>query len=382
MMADLESWCDETLPDLYDPGMFDYEEIYDEVMEAVMTAIEPYTQSGLFSPEDIEDIKDAAESWFHEHHTLVLESLPEVNPDTVAAILVKNQTPQHSAEWYTQKTNILTASEIHDLFTGSREALLRKKSGETPLPAYSSTTVGIAQENGEMMATKWGHRFEPIVRKIYEIEISGRGSVCDSLGRFVHKEIPWLAASPDGIVTKGPLCGRLVEIKAPKTRDPGTFVPPEYYEQMQLQMEVTDLEAAEFIEAQFVQRHESALTQDDLTAIECAPWKGRIQVRGSVDNPPDTWRYIYSEPEEDLKDAQIDYNTSDDILESSVWWLTGFYPRTVLRNHEWWASVGSPAVQAFWADVLARRKAIADGLILLVEKVDSFGGGGWMGSSD
>ena len=36
---DLELWCDETLPELYDEGMFDSEEISEDVWASVETAL-------------------------------------------------------------------------------------------------------------------------------------------------------------------------------------------------------------------------------------------------------------------------------------------------------------------------------------------------------
>jgi len=43
------------------------------------------------------------------------------------------------------------------------------------------------------------------------------------------------------------------------------------------------------------------------------------------------------------------------MLEDSVWWLTGWFPRTVLRNREWWTETGWPAAQMFWASLLSLR---------------------------
>jgi len=225
-----------------------------------------------------------------------------------------------------------------------------------------------------MNATTWGHRFESVVRDIYEQELAGPGSVNDTLGRFTHQRIPWLSASPDGIVTKGPLAGRLLEIKAPKTRQPGDFVPPEYYIQMQIQMEVCDIDVVDFVEAQFTQRPVEALTVADKKAIAKSAWKGRIEVRGTQENP-DTWKYVYSKAVEDLDDAVL---PSDDmpLLEDTVWWLTGWFPRTVLRNKTWWRTMGWPNAELFWAEALSlrdqtdNRKVRSD----VIEHVD------WMGS--
>jgi hypothetical protein len=227
-----------------------------------------------------------------------------------------------------------------------------------------------------MNATTWGHRFESITRRIYELELAGLDTVNDTLGRFTHATTPWLSASPDGLVTKGPLTGRLVEIKSPKTRQPGEFVPVEYYVQMQIQMEVCNLDAVDFVEAQFKQRHLHSLTCSDQDALDHAQWKGAIQVRGYMEDSS-TWRYRYSEPVEEISEMIFREDPELEglpLLEHSVWWLTGFYPRTVLRSADWWNTIGWPNAQLFWAEVLSLRD-LHTVKSVTVEKLDD----GWIG---
>ena len=343
MDNDLEIWCDETLPDLYDASMFDSEAANDDAWDAIIAAVE------LLGDEELENaMLEAAAAWCRQHHDLMLATLEPVPATVIQALCDKPQTAQHTADWYTQRQHMLTASEFSQILDGRRGALLRQKLA--PPTIIPSSTVGIAQEDGEMNPTTWGHRFEPLVRAIFEQEIAGPGTVCDTLGRFTHATIPWLSASPDGLIIKGGLAGRLVEIKAPKTRQPGKFVPEEYWIQMQIQMEVCNLEAVEFIEARFAQRPAAHITPEYAAAIANARWKGRIEVRGDLER-----HYVYSEPVEDLADAVLP-PAADPVLESSVWWLCGWYPRTVLRDREWWASVGYPAAVQFWADVQAARQ--------------------------
>lgn len=350
--SDIETWCEETLPDIYDEGMFDSEEISEEVWEAVAQAIEPLEDEN----EDDDTLSDmltsAARDWFRAHHDMTLELIAPLPEADIATICSRPQTAQHSADWYTQRRNRLTASEFAQILDGRRGALLRQKIAPSSVSEKSfASPVGIAQPDGDMNATTWGHRFEPIVRDIYEQELAGPGVVNDSLGRFTHQRIPWLSASPDGIITKGPLAGRLLEIKAPKTRQPGEFVPVEYFVQMQIQMEVADLDVVDFVEAQFNQRPVSALSAEDKKAIAKAAWKGRIEVRGCIEDST-TWSYNYSKAVEDLGDAVLP-ESKEPILESTVWWLVGWYPRTVLRNKIWWQSIGWPNAELFWAEVLS-----------------------------
>jgi len=380
-MSDIDTWCDELLPDLYDEGMFDYEEIHEEVWEGVTQAMEVLQEA--FDDEDeresmADTLTEAARDWFRAHHNMTLELINPLSVDEIQKLCSRPQTSQHSADWYSQRRNRLTASEFSQILDGRRGALLRQKVAPVPEGAATdrpfASPVGIAQPDGDMNATTWGHRFESVVRDIYEQELAGPGSVNDTLGRFTHQRIPWLSASPDGIVTKGPLAGRLLEIKAPKTRQPGDFVPPEYYIQMQIQMEVCDIDVVDFVEAQFTQRPVEALTVADKKAIAKSAWKGRIEVRGTQENP-DTWKYVYSKAVEDLDDAVL---PSDDmpLLEDTVWWLTGWFPRTVLRNKTWWRTMGWPNAELFWAEALSlrdqtdNRKVRSD----VIEHVD------WMGS--
>ena len=360
MSNELELWCDETLPELYDPGMFDLEETSEDVWEAVAIAMEP-TLEPLDDDEReqlADDLTEAARDWFRAHHDTVIETIEPVATDVIATLCNKPQTAQHSTSWYAERRNRLTASEFSQILDGRRGALLRQKVSSDTGARIGAAPVGISQPDGEMNATTWGHRFEPITRRIYELEIAGLDTVNDGLGRFTHPTIPWLSASPDGLVTKGPLQGRLIEIKSPKTRQPGAFVPDEYYVQMQIQMEVCDLDAVDFVEAQFKQRRIETLSETSIAAYKKATWKGRIEVRGFLDEQA-TWRYRYSEPVEDMEDAAFDPNSdleSLPLLESSVWWLQkdGWFHRTVLRNSAWWNSVGWPNAQLFWAEVLQR----------------------------
>lgn len=371
---DLAAWCNEHLPALYDEGMFDHEETAEEVWENFAHVAEDTVLSFVDDEDDhdilYDELHDAAVAWFRTHHGLLITAVPPAPAETLAALQAKPQVDQHTAEWYAQRRNRLTASEFSNILGGSRAALLRSKVD----PAFShdrptQATIAVAQPDGEMQATCWGHRFEPVVRRIYEEEIAGSNTVCDTLGRFTHPMIPWLSASPDGVVLRGPLAGRLVEIKSPKTRQPGVFVPDDYYVQMQVQMEVCDLDAVDFVEAQFTQRpvfHHAldsvgfapTLSDADTAAMTAATWKGRIEVYGHLDDPV-SWCYRYTVPANDLEDATWLTPVPADLplLESSVWWLTGWYPRTVLRNRTWWTCVGWPAAELFWAEVESSRLA-------------------------
>lgn len=396
--AALAEWCDETLPDLWDPGMFDEEETADAVWEAVeklaADTVLDYIEDPTEREELSEELMETAREWFRAHHEFVVESLPVAPP---TALLARPQIAQHSADWYSQRSHRLTASEFSQILDGRRAALMRTKlfpsAAADDRPAR--VPVGIAQPDGELPPTTWGHRFERLTRQIYEQEIAGPGTVCDTLGRFQHAVYPWLSASPDGVVLSGGVAGRLVEIKSPKSRQPGEFVPSDYYAQMQVQMEVCDVDAVDFIEAQFAQRPVRLASfgdaplpaaADDGPAIAAARWKGRIQVWGRAEDP-NTWCYRYTAPVEELADADATWDGPPppgdlELLEESVWWLTGWYPRTVLRNRAWWEETGWPAAAEFWAELESQRAAGPLRTLTLPDASDTIelvGGGGWAG---
>jgi hypothetical protein len=387
--SDIEIWCSEHLPDVYDPGMFDDEDTHDDILETISGLIQE-TVTDLMddvSPEEREalheEMMESAVGWLDAHHAAQIEA---IEPEPPIELILQPQVAQHSADWYAQRRNRLTASEFAQILDGRRGALLRSKvapvaegaSADRPFTA----PIAIAQPDGEMNATSWGHRFERVVRRIYEIEQAGPGTVNDSLGRFTHQEIPWLSASPDGVVAEGLLAGRLLEIKAPKTRVPGLFVPFEYYVQMQIQMEVCDMPAVDFVEAQFAQRPDISLSGADRDAIAAARYKGRIRVCG-ITELPDTWVIQYSDPVEDLEDAAQSLPPPVEnlpVLEESTWWLVGWSPRTVLRNTEWWHNKGWPEAQLFWAEVESLRQEY-DTTSTKEQEGIVYEGVGWQGST-
>lgn len=383
-MSDYTAWCDTYLPDLFDPGLFDDEETTEETMDAVQQLFQETVidlmDDETMTMEERTDMTDAAAlaatAWFKAHKETLIAAIEPLPEPLLRQMTTREQVAQHSTDWYNQRRNRLTASEFAQILDGRRGALLRQKCVPEGEGADSfGSTVALAQDDGEMTPFSWGHRFEPVVRALYELEIAGPGTVNDSLGRFTHRSIPYLSASPDGIVMKGALRGRLLEIKAPKSRQPGDFVPYEYYVQMQIQMEVADLEAVDFIEAQFKQRHVTEISEEDSIALHHAAWKGRIRVIANT--VIGTLRYVYSGPVEDVEEvmdpAPPSLDEDEAIVEDSIWWLVALYPRTVLRNADWWSTVAEPAAAAFWKDVGVKRLA-ADTIELVPASPK------WMGS--
>ena len=305
-------------------------------------------------------------------------------PENVTRLKALPQSAQKSAMWHNETLELLTGHEFGNIVYGtenSRNLVMAKKCG-TPVvvneheQAATSQTVYTFDNDGKLSAFKWGWRFEPVVRDLYE-RCFAEGDVFDGLGRIRHPFLPRLAASPDGIITSGPRCGRLVEIKSPITRELNGIIPPDYYCQMQLQAEVCDVDAVDYIEMRFT----SMMLKDAKysAAVNAKnPWMGKIYVvaappkmvavereAGTVMEEkydPELYEYRYSPlfPSTEAGFAECCAWVPNNIaglvvLEETVWYVYDLFTTTVIRNRRWWAEVGQPAYESFWVDVeLAR----------------------------
>ena len=99
---------------------------------------------------------------------------------------------------------------------------------------------------GTTAAMQWGIDHEDDARTAYEAHT---GEVVDLAGFILHPSIPWLGASPDGLVGDD----GLVEIKCPNTlthlkRVGARVVPEEYKPQMLVQMLCTGRTWCDFVD--------------------------------------------------------------------------------------------------------------------------------------
>ena len=305
-------------------------------------------------------------------------------PENVERLKLLPQSAQKSAMWHNETLELLTGHEFGNVVYGtqnSKNLVMAKKCG-TPVvvneheqPA-SSQIVFTFDADGKLSAFKWGWRFEPVVRDLYERCFAG-GGVFDGLGRIRHPFLPRLAASPDGLITSGPRCGRLVEIKSPITREINGIIPADYYCQMQLQAEVCDVGAVVYIEMRFT----SVMLKDAKYSAKMGaknPWMGKIYV---VAKPPtmvavekeegtvmeekynmESYEYRYSPL---FSSTETGFSeccawTPNDIdglvvLEQTIWYVYDYFTTTVVRNRRWWSEVGQPAYEQFWRDVEVAR---------------------------
>ena len=252
-------------------------------------------------------------------------------------IFIANQVEQRSEKWYEDMQHMITASEFSKLFDSERSrgqmVLLKTSSANSEKRKVFPT----ACQTEYMNAIAWGVRFEPVVRM--HLEDLWKCKIYES-GRLKHKQNNKLGASPDGIIIESDdtkRYGRLVEIKCPYTREVGKKIPFEYWCQMQIQMEVTDLNECEYVEVEILSR---------------SPKKMDI-----VFNDSDIIKYIYLfQKEGDYKYAYTLEEKKELILkeyefvETIEYCIKQLYNILVKRDHNWYESTKSLQEQ-FWLDV-------------------------------
>ena len=287
------------------------------------------------------------------------------NPIPVERLPKLPQSNQKSAAWHAESRDMLSGHEFGPVCVGAQgeyNAVVAKKCGpiaHIPEDAtIESRTVYLTKEHGALSAFKWGWRYEPVARDLFEA-IVAEGTVFDGLGRIRHPSLPRLGASPDGLIMDGPRSGRLVEIKCPSTRVIDGNIPIRYYCQMQLQAEVCDVEAVEYVEVQFAAMPQEKATLEIIQRTK-QPFIGKVCVTAeSADTPPAEYKYAYSPlfpaTKQGYKDC-IAWKPSGILHESSVWYVKDWFAQTVPRNRRWWQSVGYPGYVQFWKDVELARK--------------------------
>lgn len=287
---------------------------------------------------------------------------------------------QQSIEWHKEKRDLLTASEFGCILDSRRLGVLRTKvinrltDGEPPQNVFLS-------REGKLNASAWGIRYEEVVRQLYE-KVKGC-NVLSGIPRLRHPVLGSLAASPDGLVIDGPTAGRLIEIKAPLSRElEDDVIPQDYYCQMQIQMEVSGSLSADYCECRLNVVKNGVWS--DISGAKGPAFVGTVAVIGSRDDYK-TWAYSYSplypnteegralalawkpiivnKPNEVVSEPDMNYMYEPspeeevilEILELQTWEVIDWQVITVPKNERWWNLVGKPEYERFINDVTSAR---------------------------
>jgi YqaJ-like viral recombinase domain len=262
-------------------------------------------------------------------------------------LLNRKQIEQRTPEWYKQMTEILSASELGNLFAAPRQRAKLVVSKTVP---YQPRYQPLAVLSDRMNAFDWGIRFEPVVKQIYEYKYE---VTLKELGRLHHPIDPRCTASPDGLIYSCPKnirTGRLIEIKCPVTREIDGIIPKDYYAQMQMQLQVTGLTKCDYVEACF-----SSPYQNQKMKEGPGIYNGRIAVvRYNEIKDNQEFYYVYGPV-----NCSVDWNPvipeDDEIVEWIPWSLITWSEQLVLRNEDWWNTL-QPTIERFWEDVEKAKK--------------------------
>jgi putative phage-type endonuclease len=183
----------------------------------------------------------------------------------------KKQPKQKTNEWITKRMNYVTASNT--------AIALGKNNYQT----YHNSLLqnsGITQQFRGNEATLFGEKYEDLAVKIYMMEINQNKNIIAKFfeSAFIPSKDPrffFLGGSPDGLILKKVFDdnnnliyrdGYIIEIKCPFRRYPKkNYIPLHYWIQMQIQLEVTNLEIAYFLDFKFKEF-------DEYNIICCYPY--------------------------------------------------------------------------------------------------------------
>ena len=273
-----------------------------------------------------------------------IQMSPEERYEKIQEIKEAPQVPQRSAEWFRQYGKVLTASEFSTIFlqTKKRRDLIYSKVH----PPEEVTSFKHACSTDDMTALGWGIRFEPVVKQL--VEYHDKCKIYEA-GRLNHKTNTHLAASPDGVIEQASnkaQLGRLIEIKCPYSRTIGKEIPYEYWIQMQIQMEVTDIDECEYVECDIVSRRAH---QEDSVDLSGTTYQGIVYV---AQNEKADTVYLYGDIG---SDEMPDLPEGFECVEVVPWGLKAWHRKLVSRDRAWYEAT-KPWQESFWRDVETIKK--------------------------
>ena len=259
--------------------------IYEMVCEFCPARYTPFSDLPSQYEPDTPPTESDLQIWQQKIKTL--EILDEQNPK------------QGSTAWLRQRYNMITASDAYKALSSPTQLYNIIKAKSQPFQCYGTEDEdGQRNQSHGPAAMAWGHMFEPVSVQIYE-HLTNEKVIF--MGCIPHPEIPFLGASPDGIVSPWETDGgirqrtqRLLEIKNPISREIDGIPSEAYWIQQQIQMEVCDMEGCDFFETSFKIIDELSiphfypLPQTSEPASSCLSSEILCSVSSNIDDHPPT----------------------------------------------------------------------------------------------
>lgn len=271
-----------------------------------------------------------------------------------------HQPEQRTKEWHSFRNEHLTGSNLWKIFSteSARKQLYYEKIVSHQIPCDENAEM--RPNLNDQMPMNWGHKYEPISIMLYEYYNDVK---VEEFGCIEHSSIPYLAASPDGIVTSKRNNGRMLEIKNPTTREITQIPKMEYYIQMQLQMEVCQLDSCDFVETKFKEYNSYRDYRNDKYTVE----KGMIIVIVK-NNAELVYEYMplfnNSEVfmEKFVEGVYKKYGFDNSKLKNNnyrwfknIYWKLDIYSCVYVPRNKKWFSGCLPKIEEFWKNIVNER---------------------------
>jgi putative phage-type endonuclease len=270
---------------------------------------------------------------------------------------------QRSEQWFQVRHNILSASTCKNVLAVNLEEKKGMRFIHDRLrdAQVFSGSFNIDKPDAPMVR---GTRYEPILRDLYEKLNDCKVEEFDCV---IHRDIPFIGASPDGIIVSGNHCGRMLEIKCPMPDSAikdGEVVRIEYWYQMQVQMEVCELEECDYFRV---------VVRDFPTIMEMKVFlmdipEEEIVLFGTVWSHPETGKHgkgsygkWISQFSHSYLERQIGKNLSPQDIQSIIYrhyviLKKDIFQWLVRRNRDWFYDVYLPQAEEVWEEILRGRE--------------------------
>lgn len=257
----------------------EFDETFDDNIESLVHAT--FDDDVLFTDDAEDELNELIEHSKQMFFSMIIPprqgivgELEKKSPDQVNASIAmlnrKYQPQQRTPEWYEYRYNLITASNAYKAFESPsvRNSLIYDKC--QPLD-MSRIDADVETKEIQIVNTTstlhWGQKYEPLSVLLYEARFKTR---IGEYGCLQHDKHKFLGASPDGlnIEPTSELYGRLLEIKNIVNREISGIPKKEYWIQMQLQMEVCDIDACDFLETKFTEYESFTSFREDASISE------------------------------------------------------------------------------------------------------------------
>ena len=283
--------------------------------------------------------------------------------EKIAVLQCIPQPEQKTAEWYTFRNNLITASSLWKVFGTKSQVnnLIYEKC--KPLDA----SVHIRNNTCTEGPMHWGVKYEPVTVQIYEKMFDTK---VGEFGCIPHPTYSCIGASPDGINIdpSNTRFGRMLEIKNIVNRDITGIPKQEYWIQTQIQMETCDLDECDFVETRFKEYD----TADTFFGDTKRDYRGVIlhfierplsvfNVDTELSNFP---YYVYMPLDVPLYETDINewintqketMNADNRVLFSIKYWYLDEISCVYIPRNRVWFSNAVPRIQEIWDTIIKER---------------------------